>query len=92
MRILSYNAYLCRMKTRLNLTIEETLLRQMKFYASQRGESVSEIVEHYFEKLVFLKKRKSIIDLVDHLERPAISEEMDLVEEYYHQRRKKHGF
>ncbi|TAN16061.1 MAG: hypothetical protein EPN37_08675 [Chitinophagaceae bacterium] len=80
------------MKKRLNLTIEATLLKQMKFYASQKGESVSEIVEHYFEKLVLFKKGKNIIDLVDHLERPAISEDMDLIEEYYHQGRRKHGF
>jgi hypothetical protein len=37
------------MKTRLNLTIEDALLKEIKFYARKRKTSVSELVEGYFK-------------------------------------------
>lgn len=52
MRINSNHAYLCIMKTRLNLTIEENLLQRMKAYASRKHISLSELVEGYFEKKI----------------------------------------
>lgn len=91
MRINSNNAYLCIMKTRLNLTIEENLLQRMKAYASRKHISLSELVEGYFEKIVQPVKRKSIVDIVEKMKTPPVPAGKDLVGDYYDDLEKKHG-
>lgn len=77
------------MKTRLNLTIENNLLTNMKLYAEKRHVSVSELVEDYFKSVTKPIKRKNIIDLIESLDKPNIDQNADLKELYYQDQR--HG-
>ena len=56
--------YIWFMKSRLNLTIENSLLEDVKSYAVKQKRSVSDLVESYFKKVTRPSKRKNIIDLV----------------------------
>lgn len=91
MRINPNNAYICIMKTRLNLTIEENLLQRMKAYASRKHISLSELVEGYFERIVQPVRGKSIIDVVEKMKVPDIPADRNLVNEYYEDLEKKYG-
>jgi len=96
MRTNSIYAYFCSvlaintMKARLNLTIEQTLLDQVKKFAAQKNTSVSELVEDYF-KVLTKPKKQSLVDLLRSLPKPDISDDRDLIEEYYEAKRKKYG-
>ena len=80
------------MKSRLNLTIENSLLEDVKSYAVKQNRSVSDLVESYFKKVTRPSKRKSIIDLVEKLEKPTIDNDADLKDLYYKENEKKYGF
>lgn len=80
------------MKARLNLTIDNTLLENIKCYAQKQQTSVSELVENYFKIVTKPSKRKNVIDLIEKLEKPAIKETADLKELYYQDKSKKYGF
>jgi len=80
------------MKTRLNLTIDDSLLDNIKAYASNKQTSISELVENYFKRITKPAKRKNIINLVEKLEKPKINSKTDLKELYYQDQSKKYGF
>ncbi len=80
------------MKTRLNLTIDDSLLANMKVYANRRQTSISELVEGYFKNVTKPAKRKNIISLVEKLETPVIDRAADLKELFYKNQAKKYGF
>lgn len=80
------------MKTRLNLTIDQSLLERMKAYAAKKHTSVSELVETYFERVSRPAKKKNILYLVDQLDKPAIDEKENLKEQFYEQQSEKYGF
>jgi hypothetical protein len=80
------------MKTRVNLTIEDSILQDTKLYAEKQGTSVSEIVESYLKNITKPIKRKTIIDLVQELEKPNIDAQTDLKDLYYRERSEKYGF
>jgi len=80
------------MKTRVNLTIEDSLLNNIKAYASRKNMSVSELVENYFRKITKPSKRKNIIDVIDKMERPNIPLDKDLKKSYYEDQKAKYGF
>ncbi|WP_295234149.1 DUF6364 family protein [Sediminibacterium sp.] len=80
------------MKSRLNLTIENSLLEDVKSYAVKQKRSVSDLVESYFKKVTRPSKRKNIIDLVEKLEKPTIDKNADLKDLYYKENAKKYGF
>ena len=88
MRIFTY------MKTRLNLTIDEDLLKKVKAYADRNNESISNLVEEYFETIVKKRKQKSLLDLLEELPKPKeiYPKDFDFKEEYYKERAKKYGF
>ena len=96
MRTNSIYAYFCSvlaintMKARLNLTIEQTLLDQVKKFAAQKNTSVSELVEDYF-KTITKPKKQSLVDLIRSLPKPDIDENFDWKEEYYKGKMKKYG-
>lgn len=96
MRINSFYTYFCNvlaintMKARLNLTIDQSLLEDVKQYASLRNMSVSELVEAHF-KVLTKEKKKSFVELIRELPKPKISDDRDLIEEYYEEKRKKYG-
>ena len=77
------------MKTKVNLTIEESVLHNTKLYAEKKGISVSEIVEDYLKIVTRPVKRKSIIDMVEELGPSNIDPKVDLKELYYQD--PKHG-
>lgn len=81
------------MKTRLNLTIDDNVLENMKNFAQKKGESISEIVENYFSTIIRnKKKKKNILQLVEELEPPIIEANADLKDLFYQEKAKKHGF
>ena len=81
------------MKARLNITIEDSLLSSIKFYAAKNNKSVSELVENYFKSISKPAKRKNILQLVDKLDTPSnIDVIADLKESFYLDQAKKYGF
>ena len=80
------------MKAKLNLTIEEHLLENVKSYAAKQQRSVSELVESYFKTVTKRSKRKNILHLVDKLDKPDIASKADLKELNYQENTKKYGF
>ena len=80
------------MKTRVNLTIDESVLHDTKRYAEKKGLSVSEIVEDYLKSVTKPAKRRTIIDLVEELGPVNIDPKADLKELYYQEKAKKYGF
>ncbi|MBD1392961.1 DUF6364 family protein [Mucilaginibacter glaciei] len=77
------------MKSRLNLTIEDSLLTSMKKYAEKKNTSVSNLVEAYFKNLTKPAKRETFMDMVEKLGPHNIDPKADLKELYY--QNKKHG-
>lgn len=96
MRIKSFYTYFCSllaintMKARLNLTIDQSLLEDVKQYATLKNTSVSELVEEYF-KVIIQPKKKSFVELIKELPKPKIDENFDWKEEYYKDKMKKYG-
>ena len=80
------------MKARLNLTIEDSLLENIKSYAVKQQRSVSDLVESYFKTVTKPSKRTNILSLVEKLEKPVIAEDADLKDLYYKENAKKYGF
>ncbi len=92
MRIIKNDAYICSMKARLNLTIDEQVLASVKNYADSKNVSISELVENFFKDVVRPTRKKSIIDIVEKLDKPAISDNADLKDLFYKEQSKKYGF
>lgn len=92
MRMNLIYAYIYSMKARLNLTIENKLLEEVKVYATKRQQSVSELVEGYFKTITKPSKRKNILDLIDKLEKPNLPQDANLKDLYYSENAKKYGF
>jgi len=78
------------MKARLNITIEASLLQEVKKFAAKRNTSVSEMVENYFKNITKPKK-KTLTEFLAALPRVEISEDRDLIKEYYEAKMKKYG-
>ncbi len=78
------------MKAKLNLTIEQDILDQMKQHAARQKRSISEIVEDYFRVITMPKKRESFVELVRSLKKPDIPDDLDLKKEYYEAKGKKY--
>ncbi|WP_411274712.1 DUF6364 family protein [Daejeonella sp.] len=79
------------MKAKLNLTIEQEILDQMKQFAARQKRSISEIVEDYFRVIAAPKKKESFVELVRSLEKPDIPDDLDLKKEYYEAKGRKYG-
>jgi len=97
MRINIINAYLYKtlyidtMKARLNITIDEDVLRSVKYFAEAQNSSVSELVENYFKTIIKPKKKKTLSELIKELPNPNIPENFNWKEEYYKAKKKKYG-
>jgi hypothetical protein len=92
MRINRKHAYIWLMKARLNLTIDDSLLENVKNYAAKQRQSVSELVEDYFKTVTKPSKRRNILQLVEKLDKPAIAGKSDLKDLFYTENAKKYGF
>ena len=79
------------MKVRVNLTIEDAVLKRTKLYAEKAGTSVSELAEDYFRSIIETKK-SNILNMIDDLPTPDINPDMDLKESYYQDKANKYGF
>ncbi|PSL19218.1 DUF6364 family protein [Dyadobacter jiangsuensis] len=81
------------MKTRLNITIEETVLAYIKSYAAARQTSVSQIVEDHLKSIVQVAEQKrNILEVIDEMDAPTgVSADQDLVKAYYEARGEKYG-
>ena len=96
MRMNIFYTYFCSiltldtMKARLNLTIDQSILEEVKQYATLKNTSVSELVEEYF-KVIIKPKKKSFVELIKELPKPKIDENFDWKEEYYKDKMKKYG-
>ena len=71
------------MKTKLELTIDSIVLARAKRYADAKGLSVSKLAENYLKKITMPSHRKSIIELIDELPKPAIPAGKDLKKAFY---------
>lgn len=76
------------MKTRLNLTIDDALLAEIKKLAVRNDTTVSDLVEQYFKKLLPRKKQDNILDMVEKLRPSDIAPDTDLKELYYREKGK----
>ena len=92
MRIIKIYAYICFMKARLNLTIDETLLSRIKSYAENKKVSISELVEQYFYSISKPAKHENIIDMVEKLNPPKFDVNLDLKKSFYEEQANKYGF
>jgi len=80
------------MKARLNITIEQNILSEVKQYASKQNTSVSELVEDYFTTLTKTTKKKNIIQMIESMKPAAIEKNADLKELIYKEQSGKYGF
>ncbi len=82
------------MKTRLNITVEETLVEKAKAYAAEKDLSLSQLVEDYFERIVTKQRRPSLLDVLDKLPKSESQypEDFDFKKEYLEERKAKYGF
>lgn len=91
-RINEIYAYIRCMKTRLNLTIDDSLMEGIKAYAVRKNTSVSELVEDFFKSIGRQTKRKNVLDLVKKLPEPTFKVDVDLKRAYYEIKAEKYGF
>ena len=91
MRINKIYAYFYKMKARLNLTVDNSILQNIKSYAIKHHTSVSELVENYFLTLAKEPKRKNIIEIIESLDTPTIGKELNLKDLYYKEQSNKYG-
>jgi hypothetical protein len=92
MRIIKIYAYICYMKTRVNLTISPEVLEKAKKYAAKKGSSVSELVESFLEKVTYSKKSETkLFEMVAKLKKPDLPKDFDYKKEYYEAKGKKYG-
>ena len=92
MRVNKKYAHIGYMKTRVNLTIEDSVLTSTKLYAQKQKTSISELVENYLKAITRPAKKTNILDLVKKLEKPELDPKADLKELFYRDQTKKYGF
>lgn len=81
------------MKTRLNITIEESVLLDVKQYAASKQISISQMVEEYFKNIIEPSlSKENIINMVEKLESPSFNADEDLKKLFYEEQGGKYGF
>jgi hypothetical protein len=80
------------MKSRLNITVEDSLIDQAKQYAIRNNTSISQLVELYFKALSNKPNYKNVIEVVEKFPKPSFKTELDLKDAYYQLQKEKHGF
>lgn len=81
------------MKTRLNITIEETVLAYIKSYAAARQMSVSQIIEDHLKSIAQSgEQKRNILEVIDEMDTPiGIDADKDLIKAYHDARGEKYG-
>ena len=80
------------MKVRLNITIEEDLVKNIKSYAEKKQSSVSALVEDYFNTIAKPSNKKNIIEMVESLQAPLLPKNVDLAKTFFEDKKNKYGF
>lgn len=80
------------MKAKLNLSIEDNILSDMKVYASRHKKSISLLVEGYFKSITRKSRKKNILDIIDKMDKPGLETNDNLKELFYTTQSKKYGF
>lgn len=80
------------MKARLNLTIDEGILANIKSYAEFKKISISALVEDHFKNISKPVKHKNIVELMDEMQAPNIELPANLKQAFYEEQAKKYGF
>jgi len=57
MRIFELNLMRIIMATRLNITVDKTVVEEAKQYAREHGRSLSGLIEEYLKSLIFNEKK-----------------------------------
>ncbi|MFT4094750.1 MAG: DUF6364 family protein [Niabella sp.] len=71
------------MKARLNITIEQRILNEIKKYSDRNNVSISKIVEEYFKKVTAKPKQNNLLERIRKLPKPLITPGIDLKKAYY---------
>ncbi|QKJ29683.1 hypothetical protein HQ865_07915 [Mucilaginibacter mali] len=80
------------MKARLNLTIDEAILANIKSYAESKKISISALVENHFKNISKPVKHKNIVEYMNEMQAPDIELPVDLKKAFYEDQAKKYGF
>lgn len=70
------------------------MLGKIKVYSAANDESISQLVEKYFKRMVEKDNKPSLLDVLDSLPRSKSSFpwEFDFRKEYFKERKKRYGF
>jgi Family of unknown function (DUF6364) len=79
------------MKSKLNITIDNQVLRLAKQYAQQKDTSISAIVENHFRQITTVPSKKSLLKIVDALPPSKLKKGANLKALYYEERGRKNG-
>lgn len=71
------------MKKYLKLNIDKELLDNANSHALKNGTNITAHIESYFKSLNLSNKRLNILDLIEGLEKPNLSQYGNLKEYYY---------
>lgn len=72
------------MKTKLNITIEESLLKRIKKYAGRNHVSLSNLTQTYYERLLNKEKEtESIFEFLKKMKPGNYPENFDFKSEYF---------
>jgi hypothetical protein len=82
------------MKARINLTVEEEVLKKAKYYAEEHNTSVSEMVETYLKKITQKanKEKPYFLKVLENFKPKEDYNNRDLTKEYYEAKGKKYGY
>jgi predicted nucleotide-binding protein (sugar kinase/HSP70/actin superfamily) len=83
--------YIQDMKARLDLSIDEAVLKRVKTYTERHKISISELVEGYLERLSKTVEEQNILDLVDKLEPSELNVTGDLKQRFYEDQGREYG-
>jgi hypothetical protein len=91
--MISNYAYIALMKNRVNITIDDKLVREAKRYAARKKISLSQLIEGYLKGLTSRKPaKKNVLEMLDELPEPKKGTQKAIVETYYEERKGKYGF
>lgn len=83
------------MKSRLNITVDEVLMKKAKKYAEKHKTSLSSLIESYFKILTKRANKKNVIDLVEGLPNPStrvMPIKKNLKLDFYKSQKNRYGF
>jgi hypothetical protein len=81
------------MKNRVNITIDEKLVRDAKRFAARKKISLSQLIEGYLKGLTSKKSsKKNILEMISELPEPKKGTKKAIVKSYYEERKGKYGF